>query len=241
MSNSNNILVSTRLQNILDAYFTEKFENGEVLTVKEMSIELGCVTANTIYRYIRSCAGNYRKTDIFNKMMKTVKFNPSGRHADYYKVYMEKIEENKNLELKKLVGQNQFKEESKNKFSIYDSSNFHQVSKENCFIILEYYKQMYSNYEFKSVPKIANDLDVSATMISRFIYMMITNDKELYSEIGMLIMLCTKFDIKSRYYEAQQEIYGDLIKQRAKIKRRKDIEKIVKERSYEYMKRKNNK
>ena len=52
-------------------------------------------------------------------------------------------------------------------------------------------------------------------------------------------MLCTNFNSMSSYYEMQQKVYGDMIKQRVIMRESKDkhdkIVRLVKEKTKAYM------
>ena len=124
-------------------------------------------------------------------------------------------------------------------------SNCALVSQKNCLMILSYYKDLYRNYEMKYTSHIAKDLHLSTEIVKRCIDYYIRTEEAMYSELGTMIMLCTKFDASNQYYEVQQRIFGELIEQRKIMKEQKDrhdmIAQMVKERSAEYMKKRKNK
>ena len=86
--------------------------------------------------------------------------------------------------------------------------------------LVYYYKELYENYETKTVYEIATELNVHHKIIYTFInicYQAPINENG-YSTLMTLIMLCTKFDSSSQFYEEQQENFGELIRKRAILK-----------------------
>ena len=97
MKNYSDWGTSMKMQCLLDSYFFEMYENGEKVTVNQISNELNIHT-KTVYRYIWHCTGNMNKTKVFNCMMHTLEFAPTG---PYYEIQQEYLENIKRIERKK--------------------------------------------------------------------------------------------------------------------------------------------
>ena len=82
--------------------------------------------------------------------------------------------------------------------------------------IVSYYMELYENYEVKTVYEIASELDVHPKTIYTFIK--IFYNLRGYEKLTTILMVCTKLNSTSQYYEEQQKYFGELIKKRAIIK-----------------------
>lgn len=100
-----------------------------------------------------------------------------------------------------------------------------KYSKEKICMIVNYYCELYNNYEMKTIPDMADELEISATSLRNYIEMMY-NGKNIngkYSKISLMILLCTKFKSTSQYFDAQQEL-SSIIKKREIVKLLKEHE-----------------
>lgn len=82
--------------------------------------------------------------------------------------------------------------------------------------IISYYIEMYENYEMKTVSEIASELNVHSKTIYTFIK--VFYNLHGYEKLTTMIMLCTKFNNTSQFYEEQQKHFGELIRKRAILK-----------------------
>lgn len=88
------------------------------------------------------------------------------------------------------------------------------LSKNMRLHLLSYYKELYDNMEFKSVPEMSEELGISERTIYYFIeqYCDIDKQSEKYSKLTIMIMLCTKFHNINKYYNLQKDKFGKIIK-----------------------------
>lgn len=95
-----------------------------------------------------------------------------------------------------------------------------KVSRDKEIKIIYYYKELYENYEMKTVPEISEDLGIDISIIYKFLasrYNSYTR-KDDYPKLMTMIMLCTKFGNTSYYYAEQQQFFSKIIKKRQILK-----------------------
>lgn len=98
-----------------------------------------------------------------------------------------------------------------------------EVSQRMCYALMDYYKDLYENFEIKTIPEIAIDLCINGVTVRRILET-IYNGKNVdgsFSNMDLMILLCTKFGNKSPYLDDQQDE-----KIQRLIKRRKIIHEL---------------
>lgn len=103
-----------------------------------------------------------------------------------------------------------------------DYKNACKLSRDTKCYILNYYKNLYINFDMKRVGEIAVDCDMHESSIRNFFDIAIKepNSKGEFDPVTEMILLCTKFGSSSPYRENQKLLSE-------KIRRRK-IEKQLK-------------
>lgn len=108
-------------------------------------------------------------------------------------------------------------------------SNFegrNKINKEKLYMIIDYYNDLYDNFDMKTIPKMASELEIGESTLRLYLEKMYKekNCDGKYSKLSLQILLCTKFVPNSPYYKAQQEL-NPIIKKRQIAKILKDCEK----------------
>lgn len=99
------------------------------------------------------------------------------------------------------------------------------ISKKTLYMVIEYYDYLFNNYEFKTVREMANELEIHEKTLRRYISVLYSgkNSDGKYSKISIEILLCTRFNSTSPYYENQKE-FSNIIKRRMIVKTLKEKE-----------------
>ena len=94
-----------------------------------------------------------------------------------------------------------------------------KIAKAKLYMIIDYYNELYNNFDMKSIPKMAEELEIGESTLRLYLDKMYTgkNSDGKYSKISLRILLCTKFGTQSSYYEDQQELIS-IIKKREIVK-----------------------
>ena len=83
--------------------------------------------------------------------------------------------------------------------------------------ILEYYKDLYRNYEIQTIPEVANNLGLSYATLKNFwknAYSGPNNGK--FNAVDKMILLCTKFINNCQYKEDQKLLKKEIIQRQLK-------------------------
>lgn len=105
-----------------------------------------------------------------------------------------------------------------------DFANFNIVSINTVKDVLRYYDKLYANYEMKTIPEIANDLNVDQGVIRKSLaafYQGIRADGKI-SFKDLKVLLCTRFGGGSPYLEDQK---NDKIQ---RLIKRRELERMYK-------------
>lgn len=111
-------------------------------------------------------------------------------------------------------------------------SNFegrNKINKEKLCMVIEYYNDLYINFEMKTIPEMAEELEMGISTLRLYIESMYKekNSDGKYSKISMMILLCTRFGTNSPHYKEQQELRS-IIKKRGIVKTLRNCEKKYK-------------
>lgn len=100
-----------------------------------------------------------------------------------------------------------------------------KITKAKIYMIIDYYNDLYNNFDMKTIPKMAEELEMGESTLRLYLDKMYTgkNSEGKYSKISLRILLCTKFGTHSSYYEDQQEL-SSIIKKRAIVKALRNCE-----------------
>lgn len=106
-------------------------------------------------------------------------------------------------------------------YSNFDGRN--KINKEKLYMIIDYYNDLYNNFDMKTVPEMARELEIGESTLRLYLDKMYKekNCDGKYSKLSLLILLCTKFVPNSPYYKDQQEL-SLIIKKRQIVKIGKD-------------------
>lgn len=77
-----------------------------------------------------------------------------------------------------------------------------RISLGTFYYIMDYYKRLYNSYEMKTIPEIANDLDISISSLREYISFIYSgkNSEGKYSKNSLMILLCTKVSSCNQIY-----------------------------------------